>query len=130
MEADDAAFQARIKSGEGDLWAEAGGQNDANPCFLAQLLFYGGPRLRSSGYPRLFAPGPSLDRFVDSCREGGTREEVERSAAEAEHILVDEDLIVIPLAATRRVWGVGDRVRGFVPHPSTLSQRWEHVTLR
>ena len=127
---DDAAWQARIRSGEGDVWAEAGGQNDANPCFLAQLLFYSGPRLRPSGYARLFAPGPALDRFVDACREADAREDVERSAADAERVLVDEELIVIPLAATRRVWGVGDRVRGFVPHPSSLSQRWERVMLR
>ena len=127
---DDAAWQARINSGNGDLWAEAGGQNDANPCFLSQLLFYSGPRLRPSGYARLFAPGPPLDRFIDRCREGLTRPDVERSAAEAERVLVDEDYIVIPLAATRRVWGVSDRVHGFVPHPSSLSQRWEGVSLR
>ena len=127
---DDGVWQARINSGDGDLWAEAGGQNDANPCFLAHLLFYSGPRQRSSGYARLFAPGARLDRFVDRCREGRTRDEVERSAAEAERVLVDEEFIVIPLAATRRVWGVSDRVHGFVPHPSSLSQRWERVTLR
>jgi peptide/nickel transport system substrate-binding protein len=127
---DDAAWQARVRSGEGDLWAEAGGQNDANPCFLSQLLFYSGPRLRPSGYARLFAPGPSLDRFIDACREGRTREQVERSAADAERVLVDDEVVVIPLAATRRVWGVGDRVRGFVPHPSSLSQRWDRVELR
>ena len=127
---DAAAWQERITTGDGDLWAEAGGQNDANPCFLAQLLFYAGPRLRPSGYARLFAPGPSLDRFVDACRETGVRAEVERNAAEAERVLVDEEFVVIPLAATRRVWGVSDRVRDFVPHPSSLSQRWERVTLR
>lgn len=127
---DDAAWQARVGAGDGDLWAEAGGQNDANPCFLAQLLFYSGPRLRPSAYVRLFAPGGSLDRFVDACREGETREDVERSAAEAEHVLVDEEAVVIPLAATRRVWAVSERVKGFVPHPSSLSQRWEGVTLR
>lgn len=127
---DDAVWQARIRSGEGDLWAEAGGQNDANPCFLAHLLFYSGPRQRPSGYARLFAPGPSLDRFVDACRAAVARADVERNAAEAERVLVDEARIVIPLAATRRVWGVGERVRGFVPHPSSLSQRWDRVSLR
>ena len=127
---DDAAWQARIRSGEGDLWAEAGGQNDANPCFLPQLLFYSGPRLRPSGYARLFAPGAALDRFVDACREAGTREEVERNAAEAERVLVDEEFIVIPLAATRRVWAASARVRGFVPHLSVLSQRWDLVTIQ
>lgn len=127
---DDAAWQARVTAGTGDLWAEAGGQNDANPCFLAQLLFYSGPRLRPSGYARLFAPGAALDRFVDECREAVSRDEVERSAADAERVLVDEEFIVIPLAATRRTWGVSERVRGFVPHPSSLSQRWETVSLR
>ena len=127
---DDAAYQARIKSGEGDLWAEAGGQNDANPCFLAHLLFYSGPRLKPSGYARLFAPGPTLDRFVDACREATSRDDEQRNAADAEHVLVDEEFIIIPLAATRRVWAVSDRVRGFVPHPSSLSQRWDGVTLR
>ena len=55
---------------------------------------------------------------------------MERNAADAERVLVDEEFIVIPLAATRRVWGVSDRVRGFVAHPSSLSQRWEQVTFR
>ena len=127
---DDAAWQARINAGSGDLWAEAGGQNDANPCFLPQLLFYSGPRLRPSGYARLFAPGAILDGFVDACARATTRGDVEGSAAEAEHVLVDDEGIVIPLAATRRVWGVGERVRGFSPHPSSLNQRWERVTLR
>ena len=127
---DDAAWQARINSGAGDLWMEAGGQNDANPCFLAQLLFYSGQRLRPSGYAHLFAPGAALDRAVDACRAAASRDDVERSAAEAEHVLVDEEAIVIPLAATRRLWGVGERVRGFLPHPSSLSQRWDSVALR
>lgn len=127
---DEAAYQARIRSGEGDLWAEAGGQNDANPCFLSQLLFYGGPRLRPSGYAALFAPGPKLDRFVEACRDGQTGAAAQRAAAGAEQVLVDEEFVVIPLAATRRVWGVSDRVRGFVPHPSSLSQRWDRVMLR
>lgn len=127
---DEAAWQARIKTGQGDLWAEAGGQNDANPCFLAHLLFYSGPRARPSGYARLFAPGASLDRFVDACREAITLDDVQRNAADAEHVLVDETSVVVPLAATKRVWGVSERVGGFVPHPSTLSQRWEGVTVR
>ena len=65
--------------------------------------------MRPSGYARLFAPGASLDRFVDACREADTREAVERNAADAERVLVDEEFIVIPLAATRRVgaWGSG-----------------------
>ena len=93
-----------------------------------------------AGQRAIFKPGnrqirgrirvSGLDRFIDICREARTRFDVERSAADAEHVLVDKESIVIPLAATRRVWAVSDRVKGFVPHASTLSQRWEGVSLR
>ncbi|MEK7424535.1 MAG: ABC transporter substrate-binding protein, partial [Actinomycetota bacterium] len=36
---DTASYEARLAKGEGDLWVEAGSQNDANPCFLPELLF-------------------------------------------------------------------------------------------
>ena len=65
---------------------------------------------------------------MDACRDAESRADVERNAADAERVLVDEEFLIIPLAATRRVWGVSERVRGFVPHPSTLSQRWDRVT--
>jgi hypothetical protein len=52
---------------------------------------------------------------------------VQRSAAEAMRVLIDEERVVIPLAGTYRVWGLSGRVRGFDPHPSNLSQRWEGV---
>jgi peptide/nickel transport system substrate-binding protein len=128
---DDASYQARVSAGEGDLWAEAGGQNDANPCFLPDLLFYGGgPRAQRSAYARLFAPGPSFDRLIDECRAATSPEAVQAAAARAMRLLIDEQFVVIPLAGTRRVWGLSDHVAGFVPHPSSLSQRWEKVWLR
>ena len=124
--ADGAAYQTRIRSGEGDLWAEAGGQNDANPCFLPDLLFYSaGTSGPPSRYGRLFAPGPHFDRLVDECRSSVEPEEVRRYAAECMRVLIDEALVVIPLAGTYRIWGLSDQVKGFVPHPSNLSQRWE-----
>lgn len=127
---DETTRMLALRSLQVDAVVDVGRASASAPCFLAHLLFYSGPRQRPSGYARLFAPGPSLDRFVDACREAVTRDEVEQNAADAERVLVDEEFIVIPLAATRRVWGVSDRVRGFVPHSSSLSQRWERVTLR
>jgi peptide/nickel transport system substrate-binding protein len=127
---DNAAYQARVRSGEGDLWAEAGGQNDGNPCFLLDLLFYSaGPTGSVSRYARLFGPGPRFDRFIDACRAAVDPAEVQRSAAEAMRVLVDEERVVIPLAGTYRIWGLSERVQGFEPHPSSLSQRWEGVWL-
>jgi peptide/nickel transport system substrate-binding protein len=127
---DNASYQARVRTGDGDLWAEAGGQNDGNPCFLPDLLFYsGGSSVSPSSYARLFAPGPQLDRFVEACRSAVEPQDVQRDAAEAMRVLVDEEFVVIPLAGTYRVWGLSDAVRGFTPHPSSLSQRWDDVWL-
>jgi peptide/nickel transport system substrate-binding protein len=128
---DDASYQARIRSGEGDLWAEAGGQNDANPCFLPDLLFYGGGDPgRRSAYARLFGPGPQFDRIIDACRSAVDLDQVRSAAAGAIHVLIDEEFVVIPLAGTRRLWGLSNHVGGFTPHPSSLSQRWETVWVR
>ena len=127
--ADNAAYQARIRKGDGDLWAEAGGQNDGNPCFLPDLLFYGGDA-ESSAYSRLFAPGPWFDRVIDGCRSAIAPEDVRRFAAEAMRILANEAQVVIPLAGTYRIWGVRDDVQGFTPHPSSLSQSWSQVQLK
>ncbi len=127
--ADNAGYQARIRKGDGDLWAEAGGQNDGNPCFLPDLLFYSGDS-ESSAYSRLFAPGPRFDRVIDGCRAAIEPKEVRRFAAEAMRILANEAQVVIPLAGTYRIWGVRNGVQGFAPHPSSLSQSWSQVQLR
>lgn len=126
---DNASYQARVRSGQGDLWAEAGGQNDGNPCFLPDLLFFRGGSGEPSRYARLFGPGPHYDRFIEACRAAVAPAEVRRAAAEAMRVLVDEEFVVIPLAGTYRLWGLADRVKGFDPHPSSLSQRWEAVWL-
>lgn len=126
---DNAAYQARVSSGEGDLWAEAGGQNDANPCMLPELLFYGGEEGRRSNYSHLFAPGPDFDLIIERCRSGSVQD-IRTLAAEAVRRLVEEEVVVIPLAETFRVWGVRQDIAGFVPHPSTLHQRWERVRRR
>ena len=124
--ADNAAYQARIRKGDGDLWAEAGGQNDGNPCFLPDLLFYGGDS-ESSAYSHLFAPGPAFDRVIDGCRSATAPDDVRRFAAEAMRILANEVQVVIPLAGTYRIWGMRDGIEGFAAHPSSLSQGWSLV---
>lgn len=128
--ADNATYQARIRRGDGDLWAEAGGQNDGNPCFLPDLLFYGGDSPAGSSYARLFAPGLRFDRVIEACRSAVKPEDVRRFAADAMRILSDEAVVTIPLAGTYRIWGLRDGVQGFVPHPSSLSQTWSQVRLR
>ena len=129
---DTATYEARLQTGEGDLWAEAGSQNDGNPCFLPDLLFYspdpeGDPE--STMYGRAFAPGPAFDAHIDMCRSAVTTEEVQAAAAAAMKVLIDEEFVVIPLAGTFRLFGLSSNVQGFEAHPSGVNQRWAGVTV-
>jgi peptide/nickel transport system substrate-binding protein len=127
-----ATYEARLQTGEGDLWAEAGNQNDANPCFLPDLLFYspepdGDPE--SLMYGNAFAPGAEFDAHIDDCRSAETTEEVQDAAARAMKLLIDDEFVVIPIAGTYRIYGIADSVQGFEAHPSGVNQRWTSVSV-
>jgi peptide/nickel transport system substrate-binding protein len=129
---DTATYEARLQSGEGDLWAEAGNQNDANPCFLPDLLFYSpSPDVdpESQMYGNAFAPGEEFDAHIDDCRSAETTEEVQDAAARAMKLLIDDEFVVIPIAGTYRIYGIADSVQGFEAHPSGVNQRWTSVSV-
>ena len=123
---DSASYSARLKAGTGDLWAELGNQNDANPCFLPDLLFYS----KGTGdYAKLFAPGDKFDKFIEGCRSAVTAGDVQKNAAQAMQVLVDDEHIVVPLAGIFRIYALKNTVQGFEPHASRTNQRWEGVWL-
>jgi len=129
---DTAAYEDRLAAGEGDLWAEAGSQNDGNPCFLPDLLFTtpapdADPE--ETAYGTAFAPGATFDGFIEQCRTAAAVEEVQGAAAGAMKTLIDDEYVVIPLAGTYRLFGVSSRVVGFEAHPSGVNQRWTGVSL-
>ena len=129
---DTATYETRLAAGEGDLWAEAGSQNDGNPCFLPDLLFStplpdGDPE--AAMYGNAFAPGEAFDAFIEQCRSATAIEEVQEAAAGAMDVVIAEEFVVLPLAGTREIYGVSSRVQGLDPHPSGLNQRWTSVAL-
>src|SRR2546428_19367 len=83
------AYQARIKSGAGDLWTVAGELSDADPCVVADLAVRGAAR-----------------RFPDACRAAAPLGGAHRSAPPALRVLIDEEAVVVPVAGTYRVWGL------------------------
>jgi peptide/nickel transport system substrate-binding protein len=126
---DENAYSDMLSKGQGDLFAEVGNQNDANPCFLPDLLFY----FKGTGhadYGYRFGPGPAFDSVIDTkCRQGVTEQDSQQGAAEAMHILVDQDKIVVPVAGIFRLYGLSDKVQGFEPNPSETNQGWGGVYL-
>ena len=129
---DTATYETRLAAGEGDLWAEAGSQNDGNPCFLPDLLFStpdpeGDPE--AAMYGAAFAPGEEFDEFIAQCREATSTEAVQEAAAGAMRVVIDEEFVALPLAGTPQIYGLSPRVQGFEPHPSRINQRWTAITV-
>jgi peptide/nickel transport system substrate-binding protein len=129
---DTATYEARLAAGEGDIWAEIGSQNDGNPCFLPDLLFYtpqpgGDPE--SNAYGNAFAPGEAFDAHIDDCRAAVETAEVQEAAAAAMKLLIDEEHVVIPIAGIYRIFAHNPSVQGFEAHPSGVNQRWSGVSV-
>jgi peptide/nickel transport system substrate-binding protein len=118
----------RIGKAAGDMFAEVGNQNDANPIFLG-ALFTARPG-GFSDYAVPFGAGPAYDRAFSRAIASHDVGEVRRLAAEAMHIAVDEVVAAVPIAGIFRIWGLSKEVAGFVPHPSEVNQKWNDVYLR
>ncbi|MDQ3657307.1 MAG: ABC transporter substrate-binding protein, partial [Chloroflexota bacterium] len=129
---DTATYEARLQTGEGDLWLEAGTQNDGNPCFLPDLLFTTpapDDDPESTAYGRAFAPGEAFDAHITACREAVEVGEVQQAAAEAMKLLIDDEHVVVPLCGFYRILGVLPKVTALDVHPSGVNQRWTSLTL-
>jgi peptide/nickel transport system substrate-binding protein len=123
---DAAAFESRIDAGTFDFDIEIPNQNDANPAFLLALRWYSRSNIKSA---RFLALGAPFDSFVESALATPDHGEAQRYAAEAMHVLVDEQAAAIPLAGIYRIYAMSNRVHGFDPHPSRINQWWNTVWL-
>jgi peptide/nickel transport system substrate-binding protein len=128
--ADTGSYQDRLKEGKGDLWIEMGNQNNADPTFLPYLLHHtDGYYSTALGYR--FTAGEAFDALMDSARATPDIDECRRFTAEALHVLIDQEAIVIPIASHYQIWAAQDDVDGFVAYPSRANQRhWNQVYLR
>lgn len=126
---DENTYSSLLSSGKGDLFAEVGNQNDANPCFIPDLIFYF-TGASHGDYGHRFGPGGAFDRVIRTqCRQGVSDAEAQQGAAQAMHILVDEQRIVIPIAGVFRIYGLSTKVHAFQPNPSQTNQSWATVSL-
>lgn len=129
---DTATYEQRLAVGEGDLWLEAGSQNDGNPCFLPDLLFSSpieGGDPESTAYGRAFAPGEVFDAFIADCREAIETADVQEAAAMAMNVVINEERVVIPLVGFYRIIGASEAIASFDLHASGVNQRWTSLSL-
>jgi len=126
---DNAAYSARMNALAGDLWLEQGNQNDANPAFLPALLFSKKGLFGGSSYQTMFAPGGTFDVLINQALATPSEAEVKSLVAQAMHVLIDGDAIVVPLAGIERIVATSSKVRGFDNEPSQLQVRYDRVSL-
>lgn len=125
---DAATTGARRNDGQYDLVHQSGSQNDGNPCFLIDLLYYS-PEKGGRPSNRFGAPGGKVDENIEKCRAATSIEEVRASGAEAYRQLVDVEHMVIPVGDASRLWAMRDTVEGFVGHPGLGRALWEGIHL-
>lgn len=119
-----ATYTDRLKNGEGDLFLERISQNDATPSQAASSFFYS----KSTGdYAKWFSAGPEYDQAIDAALAAPDREEAKRLTASAIHNAVDEQVVVVPLAAAYWIFAMKDGVQGFLLHGSARHVRWAPV---
>ena len=121
------SYAARLNRGEFDLNLSLSNQNDANPLFLPALIFYS---KSTRPFARWHLAGPQFDGLVDAGMRATDPAEAQRLAAEAIHVAVDEQAVLIPIAALFRLYAMKTIVQGFSPHPSSTNQLWTHVVLQ
>ena len=126
---DSAGYTARTKTNEGDLWLERGNQNDANPSFLPALLFSERGLFGPNDYQTMFAPGGEFEKLITESLTAPAGERVKALVAEAMHVLIDEEAIVVPLAGISQISASSDKVSGFVAQPSALQVRYDRLGL-
>ncbi len=121
------SYAARVNAGEFDLNLSLSNQNDANPLFLPALIFYS-----KSGRPfaRWHHVSDRYDRLVEAGLQATDPAQVQRLAAEAMHVAIDEEAVDIPVAGVFRLYAMKKTVEGFVPHPSQTNQSWTRVGLK
>ncbi len=124
---DAASHSARLAAGQFDLNLGASNQNDADPMFLPALIYYS---KSARPFARWYAAGPRFDSAVEAGLATSDPQEMQRLAAEAIRVAVDEEAVCIPVGALFRIYGLRSEVVGFHAHPSQTNQSWATITRR
>jgi peptide/nickel transport system substrate-binding protein len=119
-----ATYSERLKNGEGDIFLERVAQNDATPTQFASGFYYS----KGTGdYAKWFAAGPAFDSLLEQALATPDRNVAVQKTAEALHIAVDEEAVVVPIAAVNWLWAMKTGVEEFVLHGSARHVRWAPV---
>jgi peptide/nickel transport system substrate-binding protein len=119
-----ATYSDRLRKGEGDIFLERVAQNDATPTQFASGFYYS----KGTGdYAKWFSAGPAFDTALEAALASPDRNVASQKTAEALHVAVDEEVVVVPIAAVNWLFAMKSGVQGFVLHGSARHVRWAPV---
>jgi peptide/nickel transport system substrate-binding protein len=121
------SYDDTLKEGKGHLWLERGNQNDANPAFLPNLLYTSIESGNTAGedYARLFAPGAKVDEPMKQAQATADVQRTQELSAQALKVLVDDEVIIFPIAGLFNITAQSARIEGYQPHAALV-----HTDLR
>lgn len=120
-----ATYTDRLNKGEGDIFLERVAQNDATPTQFSSGFYYS---KGTGAYAKWFAAGPAFDTALEAALASPDPNVAKQKTAEALHVAVDEEVVVVPIAAVNWLWAMKSGVQGFVLHGSARHVRWAPVS--
>jgi len=111
-------YDATLASQQGHLWLERGNQNDANPAFLPNLLYTTGGV--GADYAKAFAPGAGVDVPMAAAQATEDLAKTQLLTAEAMKVLIDDEVVILPLAGIYNITATSKKVSGLRPHPAQI----------
>ncbi|MDP8937470.1 MAG: ABC transporter substrate-binding protein [Actinomycetota bacterium] len=126
QEAPEGVF-TQVRRSAFDLFLEARGQDDANPCGLCRLF-----SIRPGGqldYATAVGGGARADELFDRVFEAPSVDTARRLAADMVNLVTAERMTAASIAVLRTEWLVSPRVQSFDPAAFPGDQRWNTVWL-
>lgn len=117
----------RMNEGSFDLFLDLRTQNDANPCALCRFFSVRpGGQLTFAG---AVGAGPEADALFEESFTAASIDSARRWAAELMTVVVEDEVVAVPLASLPNAWLISPHVQSFDPSALPGAQRWDHVWL-
>jgi ABC-type transport system substrate-binding protein len=68
--------------------------------------------------------------LIDDARSEPDRQKAIKLASEAMHVLIDEEVAVVPIAAIYNIFAMKEEVQGLEPHPSRINISWAGIYIK
>jgi peptide/nickel transport system substrate-binding protein len=121
-------YSTTLKAVGGQLWLERGNQNDANPSFLPAFLFTSPAAGNKGDYALPFSVGEALDKPMAAALTTEDIPKTQSLTADALKAMIDDEVVIVPIAGIFNIWAHSKKVTGFKPHSAFVHTDFSAVS--